>query len=71
MLIVPKAIVRLEGLGKLKKKIHLIGTRTRDLPACGTVPQPNKLPRAPSKMGLIGKYIVSLVVLTHPAAAPD
>jgi hypothetical protein len=27
------AIVRLEGLGKLKK-IHLIGTRTRDLPAC-------------------------------------
>jgi hypothetical protein len=31
--------VRLEGLGQLKK-IHLIGTRTRDLPACSIVPQP-------------------------------
>jgi hypothetical protein len=28
-----RAIVRLEGLGQLKK-IHLIGTRTRDIPAC-------------------------------------
>jgi hypothetical protein len=36
--------VRLEGLGQLKK-IHLIGTRTRDLPACSIVPQPTKLPR--------------------------
>jgi hypothetical protein len=33
------AIVRLEGLGKLEKKIHLIGTRTRDIPACIMVPQ--------------------------------
>jgi hypothetical protein len=32
--------VRLEGLGKLKK-IQLTGTRTRDLPACSIVPQPN------------------------------
>jgi hypothetical protein len=32
--------VRLEGLGKLKKYVHLIGSRTLDLPACGTVPQP-------------------------------
>jgi hypothetical protein len=38
--------VRLEGLGKLKKKIHLIGTRNRDLPACSIVPQPTTLPRA-------------------------
>jgi hypothetical protein len=30
--------VRLEGLGQLKK-IHLIGIRTRDLPACSIVPQ--------------------------------
>jgi hypothetical protein len=30
--------VRLEGLGKLKK-IHLIGTRSRYLPACSLVPQ--------------------------------
>jgi hypothetical protein len=39
--------VRLEGLGQLKKKIHLIGTRTRDLPACSIVPEPTTLPRAP------------------------
>jgi hypothetical protein len=32
--------MRLEGLGKLKKFIHLIGSRTRDLPAYITVPQP-------------------------------
>jgi hypothetical protein len=31
--------VRLEGLDKLKKCIHLIGSRTRDLPACSIVPQ--------------------------------
>jgi hypothetical protein len=31
-------IVRLVGLVKLKKKIHLIGTRTRDLPACSIMP---------------------------------
>jgi hypothetical protein len=29
------------------EKIHLIGTRTRDLPACSIVPQPTTLPRAP------------------------
>jgi hypothetical protein len=43
----PRAIVRLEGLGQLKK-IHLIGTRSRDLPDCSIVPQPTTLPRAPS-----------------------
>jgi hypothetical protein len=32
--------VRPEGLGKLIKIIHLIGSRTRDLPACSIVPQP-------------------------------
>jgi hypothetical protein len=31
--------VRSEGLGKFEK-IHLIGTRSRDLPACSIVPQP-------------------------------
>jgi hypothetical protein len=30
--------MRLEGLGKLKKKIHLIGIRIRDLPSCSIVP---------------------------------
>jgi hypothetical protein len=34
----PQAIVRLEGLGKLKEFIHLIWSRTRDLPACSIVP---------------------------------
>jgi hypothetical protein len=38
--------VRLEGLGKLKK-IHLIGTRTLNLPACSIVPQPTTIPRVP------------------------
>jgi hypothetical protein len=37
--------VRLEGLGQLKKKINLIGTRTCDLPICSIVPQPTMLPR--------------------------
>jgi hypothetical protein len=40
----PRAILWLEGLGKLKKKIHLIGARTRDLPVCSIVPQPTTLP---------------------------
>jgi hypothetical protein len=44
----PRAIVRLEGLGKLKK-IHLIRTRSRDLPACSIVSQPTTLPRGPSE----------------------
>jgi hypothetical protein len=38
-LVNPGAIVRLEGLGK-SKKIHLIGSQSRDLPACSIVPQP-------------------------------
>jgi hypothetical protein len=42
----PSAIVRLEVLGKLKKEIHLIGTRTRDLLACSIVPQQTTPPRA-------------------------
>jgi hypothetical protein len=35
----PRAIVGPEGLGKLEK-IHLIRTRSRDLPVCSIVPQP-------------------------------
>jgi hypothetical protein len=34
----PQSLVRLTGLGKLKKN-HLIGSRTSDLPACILVPQ--------------------------------
>jgi hypothetical protein len=42
----PRAIVRLEELGKLKKST-LFGIRTGDLPACSIVTQPTALPRAP------------------------
>jgi hypothetical protein len=35
-----KGLVRPEGLGKSKKCVQLVGPRTRDLPACSTVPQP-------------------------------
>jgi len=31
----------------MKKSNDTIGNRTRDLPACSTVPQPTALPRAP------------------------
>jgi hypothetical protein len=43
----PRAIVRLEVLGQLKKKKSndLIRNGTRDLPACSIVPQPTTLPR--------------------------
>jgi hypothetical protein len=36
----PQGLLRLEGLGKLKKCNELIGSGTRDLPACSVVPQP-------------------------------
>jgi hypothetical protein len=40
----PRAIVRLKGLGKLKK-FTSSGTRPGDLPTCSIVPQPTTLPR--------------------------
>jgi hypothetical protein len=43
----PRVIVRLEGLGELKKSSYLNGNRTRDLPACSTVSQSTRLPRPP------------------------
>jgi hypothetical protein len=39
--------VLMQGLGKLKQYNDLIGTRTRDLPACNIAPKPCTLPRAP------------------------
>jgi hypothetical protein len=42
----PRGLVRLEGLGKLKKFYDFIGTLTSDLPAYSIVPQPTTLPRA-------------------------
>jgi hypothetical protein len=50
----PRAIVRLEGLGQLKK-IHLIGTRTRDIPACSIVPQPTTLPQGSKHVAKISQ----------------
>jgi hypothetical protein len=43
----PRAILRLEGLGQLKKSNDPIGDGTRDLQACSIVPQPTTLPPAP------------------------
>jgi hypothetical protein len=43
----PQGLMRPEGLGKLKEFIHLIGSRTRDLPACSIMPQPLRY-RVPS-----------------------
>jgi hypothetical protein len=34
----PQALVRLEGLGKLKTFIQFIASRTRDLPSCCIMP---------------------------------
>jgi hypothetical protein len=45
----PRAILRLEELGQLKKSSDLIGNRTRDPPACSIVPQPTTLPRQLAK----------------------
>jgi hypothetical protein len=40
-----RAVVRLDGIGKLKKKCNdLIGTRARDLPAYSIASQPTTLP---------------------------
>jgi hypothetical protein len=43
------------------EKIHLIGTRTRDLLVCSIVPQPTTLPRAPFVGKTNRKYIFSPV----------
>jgi hypothetical protein len=48
----PRAIVRLEGLGKLKKSTSS-GIQSRDLLACSIVPQPTTLPRTPSESILV------------------
>jgi hypothetical protein len=45
--VILRAVVRLEGLGKLKKKSMTLGLWTRDLTACSIAPQPSTLPCAP------------------------
>jgi hypothetical protein len=39
-MIEPQGLMLPKGLGKLKTFIHLIRSRTRDLPACSVLPQP-------------------------------
>jgi hypothetical protein len=56
--------VRPERLGKLKKFVHLIGTR--DLPACTIVPQPLRY-RVPQNR-LIGQVKIISVILYLMAA---
>jgi hypothetical protein len=50
-LVDPRAVVRLEGIGPLKKCTSS-GTLTRDFRACIIVPQPTTLPRAPIAVNL-------------------
>jgi hypothetical protein len=72
--------VQLEGLRQLRK-IHLIGTRTHNLPDCSIVPQPTTLSRAPLKwwrnkychvfqwlrcgFGLVNQFIGSSLVINR------
>jgi hypothetical protein len=51
----PGVIVRLEGLGKLKKSTSS-GTRTGDLRACSIVPQPTTPPCAPRSLSSLQIY---------------
>jgi hypothetical protein len=44
----PQGQMRLEGLGKLNKSDDIIGSQTRDLPACSIVHQPLRY-RVPRK----------------------
>jgi hypothetical protein len=57
----PRAIVRLEVLGKSKKNNDLIGTRTRDIPACSIVPQQTTLP-LPRIMNYYRSNIEALII---------
>jgi hypothetical protein len=52
----PRDILRLVGLGQLKKSNDLIGNRIRDHPVCSTVPQPTTLPRTPSHKCYLRKF---------------
>jgi len=52
-----RAIVRPEGLCRIKNFNDIIGNRTRDPPTCSAVPQPTVPPRAPAQCigwGLFG-----------------
>jgi hypothetical protein len=53
--------VRPEGLGK-SEKLHLIGKRSRDLPACSIVPQPLRYRVPPRKLKVV-LFLVSWSVV--------
>jgi hypothetical protein len=59
-------MVRLEGLGKLKKFNDIIGTRTQDLPASSIAPQPSALLRSPIIIMII-IIIIIIMRLLHIA----
>jgi hypothetical protein len=63
-LVDPRAIVRLEELGKLKKSTSS-GTRNGDRPACSIVPQPTALPRVSSSIRNIFKEGVIFCALNR------
>jgi hypothetical protein len=66
-----RAIVRLEGLCKLKKKSnYLIGNGTHDLLFCNIVPQPTTLPRALQVSYCVGRAIAQRLVAGLPPRRP-
>jgi hypothetical protein len=60
----PGAIVRLEGLGKLKKSNALIGNPTRNIPACTIVPQPTTLPHVCERCAENNIWTLTRMILT-------
>jgi hypothetical protein len=61
----PRAIVRLEGLGKSKKKNRWPHRESNPLLSdCNTVPQPAALPRAPNDRSKVSKYLQCLAVIS-------
>jgi hypothetical protein len=61
----PRAIVQLDGLGtsKKKKSIDLIGTRTRDLPACSSA-STNYATACPTYSSILNIIIILLLIST-------
>jgi hypothetical protein len=66
----PRAMVRLEGLSNLKK-IHLIGIRSRGLPACSIVPQPTTLPHAPILYYIIFEIMCIMMIIMMNSLIDD
>jgi hypothetical protein len=57
----PQGLVWPEKLGKFKKCVHLIGSQTRDLPACSISTLITTLPRTPSKLKYWIKFTDTLL----------